>query len=67
MRLQPFLMRHHRWDILVNFQQKRALAPKVMGGCEASKGVHSSVSERIENWTSRTEHAFKLLLKLLET
>ena len=51
-------MRHHRGDILVDFERKKALAPKVMGGCEASEGIHSIVSEGINNWTSRTEHAF---------
>jgi hypothetical protein len=31
----------------------------VIGGCEASEGIHSIVSENINNWTSRTEHAVK--------
>ena len=65
MRLQPFLMRHHRGDILVDFERKKALAPKVMGGCEASEGIHSIVSEGINNWTSRTEHAFKTVVETL--
>ena len=65
MRLQPFLMRHHRGEILVDFGHKMALAPKVMGGCEASEAIHSVVSQGVEHWTNRSQEAFKSVVETL--
>ena len=66
MRFQPFLMRKHRGKVLVQIMpQKSCLAPKIMGGCEASESFHQTVTKGLHSWTSLGEDAFKVVAEMI--
>ena len=44
-------MAKHRGKLLVDFHQKLALGPKIMGGCESSESIHTTVSNGLNAWT----------------